>query len=200
MNKQEFLSRLRDGLSGLPQADVEERLAFYSEMIDDRIEEGLTETEAVSAVGSVDEIVSQIVADIPLSKIAKEKIKQKSRMSVWEIVLLVLGFPVWLPLLIAALAVLLSVYVVIWSVIISLWACFVSLAACILGGILSGVVLAVTGYITSGIAMIAAGFVCAGLSIFMYYGCKAATKGILLLTKKIVLRIKKCFIKKEAAI
>ena len=49
MNKQEFLSQLRKGLAGLPQNDIEERLAFYGEMIDDRIEEGLSEEEAVSA-------------------------------------------------------------------------------------------------------------------------------------------------------
>ena len=43
MNKQEFLAGLRKGLSGLPQEDIEERLLFYSEMIDDRIEEGMEE-------------------------------------------------------------------------------------------------------------------------------------------------------------
>ena len=39
MTKQEFLAELRRGLSGLPQNDIEERLNFYSEMIDDRMEE-----------------------------------------------------------------------------------------------------------------------------------------------------------------
>ena len=47
MRKQEFLTELRKGLSGLPQDDIEERLSFYSEMIDDQIEEGLAEEEAV---------------------------------------------------------------------------------------------------------------------------------------------------------
>ena len=47
--------------------------------------------------------------------------------------------------------------------------------------------------------MIGAGIVCAGLSIFMFYGCKAATKGILVLTKKLAVWIKNCFIKKEEA-
>ena len=65
MNKREFLARLRKELSGLPQSDREERLAFYSEMIDDRMEEGLSEEDAVSAVGSVEEIAAQIVADFP---------------------------------------------------------------------------------------------------------------------------------------
>ena len=66
MNKKEFLAQLRKGLSGLPREDIEDRLAFYSEMIEDRMEEGFSEKEAVSAIGSVDEIVSQIVADTSL--------------------------------------------------------------------------------------------------------------------------------------
>ena len=46
MNKREFLASLRNGLYGLPQDDIEERLGFYAEMIDDRMEEGLTEEQA----------------------------------------------------------------------------------------------------------------------------------------------------------
>ena len=79
MSKQEFLAQLRKGLSGLPQDDIEERLAFYSEMIEDQMEDGLSEEDAVLAVGSIDEIVTQVVADIPLTKIAKERIKTKER-------------------------------------------------------------------------------------------------------------------------
>ena len=43
MSKQEFLAALEEGLSGLPREDVDERLGFYSEMIDDRMEDGLPE-------------------------------------------------------------------------------------------------------------------------------------------------------------
>ena len=43
MRKQEFIAVLRKKLSALPRRDAEERIAFYSEMIDDRIEEGLLE-------------------------------------------------------------------------------------------------------------------------------------------------------------
>ena len=57
MNKQEFLMRLREGLSGLLQNEIEERLTFYSEMIDDRIEEGLSEEQAIGEIGDIDEII-----------------------------------------------------------------------------------------------------------------------------------------------
>ena len=65
MNKDSFLNELRARLAGLPQADIEERIAFYNEMINDRMEDGLTEEEAVEEIGSVDEIVGQIMAEIP---------------------------------------------------------------------------------------------------------------------------------------
>ena len=199
MNKQEFLTQLRKELSGLPQKDIEEFLTFYTAMIEDRIEEGLAEEEAVSTVGSLEEIVKQIVSDTPLMKIAKERIKQKSQLKSWEIVLLILGSPIWLSLGIAVFAVVLSLYIVLWSLIVSVWAIFASTVACCIGGELSCIVFTLSGNSDSGFAILFAGIVCAGLSIFMFYGCKTATKGILILTKKMAIWIKNCFIKKEEA-
>lgn len=199
MSKQEFLVQLCKGLSGLPQEDIEERVTFYSEMVDDRIEEGITEEEAVAAVGTVDEIVKQVVAETPLAKIAKERIKSKRRLRAGEIVLLALGSPLWLSLVIASFAVILSLYISLWAVIISLWAVFGSLIGCAFGGVVAGVVFACSGNALSGIAMLAAGIVCVGLSIFMFYGCKAVTDSTLILTKKMAIWTKNCFIKKEVA-
>ena len=199
MSKQEFLAQLRKGISGLPQDDIEERLTFYGEMIEDRIEEGLSEEQAVSAVGSVDAIVAQVIEDTPLAKIAKERMKAKRQVKAWEIVLMALGSPVWFSLGVAAIAVIFSLYASLWSVIISLWAVFGSLIGCSVGGIVAGVVFAVGGNGLTGIAVIGAGIVCAGLSVFMFCGCKAATKGILILTKKLVEWLKNRLIKKEEA-
>ena len=199
MSKQEFLECLRKGLSGLPQEDVEERVTFYSEMIDDRTEEGLLESEAVSAIGTVDAIITQILADTPLTKLVKERVKPNRILKVWEIVLLVLGSPIWLSLLIAAFAIILAAYIVVWSVVITLWSIEASFVACSLGGIVSAVIFTFQGNGLTGLAMLSAGVICAGLSIFMLYGCKAATKGVLLLTKKMALGIKSLFVGKEAA-
>lgn len=197
MNKQEFLAELKKGLHGLPQNDIEERLTFYSEMIDDRVEEGLTQEEAVSEIGTVDEIVSQIVTEIPLSKLVKEKVRTKRALRAWEIVLLTLGSPIWLSLLIAAFAVLLAVYISAWSVIVALWAAELSLAVSALGCILSFVIFAVQVNWLAGIAMLGAGIALIGLSVFLFFGCREATKGILFLSKKMILGIKSMFIGKE---
>ena len=197
MSKQEFLVQLRKGLSGLPQEDIEERLTFYSEMIDDRMEEGLSELEAVSAIGTVDAIITQILSDTPLTKLVKEKAKPKRTVKPLKIVLLILGSPIWLSLLIAAFAIILAAYIVVWSVVITLWSIEASFAACTLGGIVSAAFFSFQGNGFTGLAMLSAGVICAGLSIFMFYGCKAATKGILLLTKKMALGIKTLFVGKE---
>lgn len=197
MNKQEFLAELRKGLCGLPQDDIEERLSFYGEMIDDRIEEGLSEEEAVSSIGDVEEIVRQTAADIPLAKIAKERIRPKRQLKAWEIVLLALGSPIWLSLGIAAAAVILALYISLWALIISLWAIFASLVIGAVVSIPECVLFAARGSAASGLVTAAAGFVCAGLAIFMFFGCRAASKGIPALTKEITTWMKSCFIKRE---
>ena len=197
MNKQDFIDQLREKLSGFPVRDVGERLEFYSEMIDDRIEEGLSESEAIAAIGTVDEIASQIVAEIPLAKIVKEKIKPKRSLRTWEIVLLALGSPIWLSLLIAAFAVLLSLYAVLWSLIITAWAIFGALAGTAIGAMVGGMVIIIFTNTWSGLALLAVSLVCAGLSIFAFFGCLAATRGSVLLTKRIAIGIKRSFTRKE---
>lgn len=195
MLKEEFLAQLRGGLAGLPQEDLEERLAFYSELLDDRMEEGLSEAEAVAAAGPVEQIVQQIIAETPLTKIVKEKMRPKRRLQAWEIVLLALGSPVWLSLGLAALAVVLSLYVVVWSLDASLWAVFAALGAGAAGGVL-GLAL---GSGAARLAMLAAGMVLSGLAIFLFFGCKAATKGIWTLTKSAAFWTKHRFLGKEDA-
>jgi uncharacterized membrane protein len=199
MTKIKFLLLLHEKLSDLPQEDVEERLSFYSEMIEDRMEEGLSEEDAVSAVGSVDEIAAQIISDLSPAKPINEKRNTKRKLKAWEIVLLVLGSPIWFSLLVAAFAIAVSLYASLWAVIVSFWAVFVSVSTVILYGVIAGTVLALTGNILTGIALFSAGLFCAGLSICLFFGCKAATMGGALLTKMIAGFIKKAFTGKEAA-
>ena len=171
LTKSEFLDKLK---KALPKDEREERIAFYSEAIDDRIEDGLSEEEAVAAMGNIDEII--FVAPMK---------KERRSFRAWEILLLVLGAPLWIPLVISAFAVVLSLYVVLWSVMISLWAVFASLLGCAFGIIFGGAIFAFSGLPLVGAAMIGVGLVCAGLAIFMFFGCKAATKGTAALTKAV---------------
>lgn len=197
MTKQEFLAGLEEELSGLPQNDIAERLAFYGEMIEDRKEDGLSEEEAIDMIGPVKTVAKQIIDEIPISKLVRERVKTKHRMGAGEIILLVLGSPIWLSLLIAAFAVLLSVYIVIWAVIISLWAVCAALPVCALAGAAAGITLICKGTVLPGIAMIGAAVTLAGLTVFWFIGCKAVSKGAVILTKRIASWIKSLFIRKE---
>lgn len=193
MTKREFLSRLNEGLSGLPQEDAAGRLAFYSEMIDDRIEDGLSEEEAVAGIGPVEKIVAQIIEETPLTTLAKEKLRPKRRLRVWEIVLLVLGSPLWLSLLLAAFAVVLTVYLAIWVLVLSLWIVDLAFFAAFLGGLIAGVLFFTGSGILSGLPVLGAGLVFAGLSIFLFFLCKETTKCAAVLTEKIGSKIKSSF-------
>ena len=199
MTKNEFLSILKKRLSYLPYEDVEKSLEYYEEIIEDRIEDGVSEEEAVKDLGSIEEIENEIISNMPLSKIVVQKIKPKRKMSVLEIVLLVLGSPIWLALLISLFAVFISAYAVLFSVVVVIYALTISLIVIAGGGVLALITFIIkANYILAG-ASISLILISAGLFIFLFYGCKLATNGTLILTKKIILWIKNCFIKKEVA-
>lgn len=197
MNKQEFLNNLKIKLLGLPKEEVEERLNFYSEMIEDRIEDGLSEEDAILDIGSIDEITAQIISEIPIMKIAKERIIPNRKLKVWEIILFIICSPLLLVLFISLFIVVLSLYIVLWAIVVAIWAIFVSLGVSGIALIPIGVYFTSIGYLSSGLFVIGGGVICIGLAIFMYFGCFAITKATIILSKKLTLVIKKCFIKKE---
>lgn len=199
MNKKEFLAELGARLSGLPQEDIDERLCFYGEMIDDRIEENVSEEESVAQIGSVDDVVSQILMDYPLKKIVMERVKPRRRLRVWEIILLILGAPMWLPILLSIVVVFIAVYVVLWAVIIALWAVEAAFIVSVPGGLMCAVIALTRGNALSAMAAAGVSVCCAGLAIFMFFACKAATKGIAFLTKRLILGVKTMFVGKEAS-
>ncbi len=60
MDKGYFLYELRNALSFMPKEELEKTIAYYSESISDRMDEGMSEEEAIAALGSIEEIVDSI--------------------------------------------------------------------------------------------------------------------------------------------
>ena len=198
MNKKEFLSELSKKLSGLSCADAEERLNFYSEMIDDRMEEGLSEEEAVAAIGSLEDIATQISEQAPVAEADKEKkTRPKRTWRTWKTILLAVGSPVWVSLLIAVAAVVFSLWISAWAVVVSLWSGFGSLVGGSIGGLVCGVGSLILGHSVQGMVLISAGLVLAGLAIFCFFGCRAATRGMIALTSRLAVGIQRLFVKEE---
>jgi len=196
MNKQEFIDELRSKLQGLPETELNERVSFYEEMIADRMEDGMTESEAVEQIGDPDKIVETIMSEIPLSRLVKHKASGK-KLSVAAIVLLILGFPLWFPLVIALTAIILSLYITIWCVAIVLYCIDLSLAVSSIASLIAVPVLFIHGQAVEGFLGIGACLVCAALAVLMFIASVAVTKAFIKLGKYMVLGIKKMFVGKE---
>lgn len=200
MNKQQFLDAVRTQVSSLPELSMQRSLEFYEEMINDRIEDGMTEEEAVAALGSPEEIAAQIKMDTPLLKLVSASVRPKRRLQIWEIVLLILGAPLWAPLLLAAVIILLAVYVVIWSVAVVLYAADLSLAAGLLAGVYAGVLLLNMGELLQAVLFFGAGLVCGGIAIVLFLGCNQMSRGIVKGSHWLFVRLKERFVRKGAVV
>ena len=108
MNKIEFINLLNKKIQTLPRKEKKERISFYSEMIDDYIEEGLSEEEAINKIGDINEIVKSINLEV--------NNENKKKYNVWEIMLLIIGSPIWAPILLSILVVILAINVALWAV------------------------------------------------------------------------------------
>ena len=189
MNKQEYLSAIRVRIPKMPTEDMERFIAYYSEMIDDRMEDGMTEEEAVAMMDTPDDAVDQILEDTPLSKIVKQKIKPTHRLRAWEIVLIVLGSPVWVPLLLTAGILVLSMLVV------AFYAVVISAAVAGIAGVLAVVPFLMISNVPAAVFMLGCGFAGVGLTILFFVAVKPVTVGFWNLCKAAVSGIKRKFVK-----
>ena len=169
MRKEAYLDLLRMKLMEADIPGMDQMVDFYAEMIDDRMEDGMMEEEAVASMENIDSIVSQARADRPITDLVTARMKESHEAAKKEghgtrwMVLAIIGFPVWFPLLVAFFAVLLAVYVSLWAVVIALYAVEFALgigaaALCVGGfGVLFGWIPFVTFMAGWGIALMAAG-------------------------------------------
>ncbi len=197
MNKNEFLQELAIDLVGLPQEDTERWLEYYAEMLSDRIEDGMSEEQAVADLGAPSEIVKQILSQTPLTKLIKNKLKPNHKLRVWEIILIALGSPIWLALAVSAAAIFFSVFVSLWAGIVSLWATELALAVSGLAGVLGSPLFFATGGAYQGLLILGGGLVCAGLAYFGFFLCRWLTVLLAKLCKLFLLFVKSLFVEKE---
>ena len=199
MTKEAFLEALGEKLSFLPREDAEERLAFYSETIDRRMEKGMAEEDAVAAAGPVSEAAAQVLSEIPLPALMRKNNLKKEKRQGRKTALLILCAPVWLPPAIAAAAVLLSLYITLWALVACVYAAGAGFAAGGLAGFLYALQSCFpAGKTAQGIFMLGAGLALAGLAVLTILLGIRMTKAAAGLMKKTVFRIKAMIAGKEA--
>ena len=194
MKKEQFIEELKNRLKGLPKADLEDRISFYEEAINDRIADGKTEEEAVRDIGTVDEAINEIAKDTPLVKLVKEKVTPKRSLTALEVVLLILGFPLWFPLVLTAFILCLVGYLLIWVFVFVSYVTETALAVSSIGALIA--MFASIGSGAFNLAALGASIMCAGGAILWVFVCIAVTKLTIELSKSIIGGIKKSIMKK----
>lgn len=194
MNKQEFLEKLESALAGLGAEEIKKSTDFYAEMLDDAVENGENEEEAVARLGTVEEIARKIINETPLAKIVKENVKERKR-SASDIALIIICSPVWLPIAVSLFAAAVSVYLSLWAAAASLFAVFAGL---FLGGI--ALIAAAAPTVLSNTAkaglMLGAGLAGMGISVFVFYLSVIFSKLLIRFTTLGVRKIKGIFMRK----
>ena len=198
MSRDAFIGELRHRMAGLPQQTVERTVEYYSELIADSVEDGLSEEEAVARLGSLDEIVANVVKDTPLTQIVQTRVQEKKAKGVsgWVILLLVLGAPVWLPLLIAVLAVIFALYSALWAVVVGLWAAVAAVILAGLAAIAGGIVELCRLHLAQGLVLLGGGLMCLGLCVVAFLLMKLITLGTVKLCKLLWTGVKSLFVGK----
>lgn len=93
MNREIFLHQLRIRLSQLPEPEIEKRLEYYSELIEDMVEDGMSEEDAVASFGDINQIAQGIMETTALSTLVKTTVKPKNGWSTAAIVIAIVGSP-----------------------------------------------------------------------------------------------------------
>ncbi len=194
MNKIDFICEMNSRLYGLPEEDINKSIDYYCELIEDNVEDGKSEEDAVAALGDINEIVSQIMLDIPLTKLVKAKVKPSRTLRVWEVIFLVLGSPIWLSLLIALFSVVLAVYISIWAVVVSFYAVVLSLAVSTLAVIVGVFVSLFKGLFLNSLIFLSLTLICAGLTMLLFIGTNFFARGTFILGKLCVKGTKRMFV------
>ena len=121
MDKKSFLDQLRERLSFLPASELERTLAYYSEIISDRMDNGMSEQEAVAAVGSIDEIVESVKSEGNYNTTVNTNTKYRPFTNVMLIIATVALY-----------------FVLVWDIILSVAFC-ASAVGCLIASVIGGV-------------------------------------------------------------
>ncbi len=197
MNKQEFLLKLSQKLADLTQEDIDKSLDYYSEIIDDSVEDGQSEDEAVEALGSVEEIASQILSDSTVTKKPLPVQSKKQGFSALALILIILGFPLWFPIIATIFSLILTAYILIWALVVVLYAVVFAFAAVSVAGFVMFAHSLITGHIINSFIFLGVALTFVGVTILSVLFANLIVKLIAKLSKLIFCGIKNCFTKKE---
>ena len=178
MSKVEFINDLRRLLATIDIAERNKFIAYYEEMIEDYKECGDTEEEVIRKIGSPKNIADNILKEQGTIDIKIPRFKS----SPLNIILLILGFPLWGSLLLAFVLVIFAFYLTIGCI---PFTTAVTSVAFFGAGLLSIIVspIMISEILPAGIAQLGAGISLIGFSIILGVLTVFLSKKLFLITK-----------------
>lgn len=156
MTKREFLEALSAALTPLSSSERKRSLAYYDEMISDLVDEGMSEEQAVAGLEPVNIIAGQLISDSP-----------RRPRGAMQTALIIIGFPLWFPLIAAGVVVVFAIVIAILAVIASLFAAVLATGASGVAVILASPIV-IAQNPASGVFMIGAGLVFIAICLMLW--------------------------------
>lgn len=202
MSREEYISQLREKLTANKIPGIDSMIEFYDEAIADRVEDGMSEDEAVAAMEDIDSIVKAAMLDKPITSLMADNVKKRHKEASESghgalfVVLMIVGFPIWFPLLVAFLSIIFSLYIAMWAIVVSIYAVELSFAISAVVCLLGAATFAM-GQIpfATAIALLGCALILGGLTLLMWKPIVALTKWMIKIIKVVFRSIKSIFVK-----
>lgn len=168
MNKSEFLNDLKCKLNFLSEEERVKTLGYYSEIIDDRIESGMSEEEATSQMESTRTIAEKLMPEGIPQRTTVEKVFDfidtllTKHGYLFVLAIIIFSFPIWSPIAIGILTFVGIVFLIFFALIA-------------LGGIGSVIALGVavsfiTQSLLSALSALGVSMICVGFTMLIAIG------------------------------
>ncbi|WP_313130297.1 DUF1700 domain-containing protein [Anaerocolumna sp.] len=191
MNKAEFLNELSFCLQHMNDSEKNKFIIYYDEMISDYVENGMTEEEAVDKIGSPKKIAEELLDDSGSVKISLPSTGIKGL----NVLLTVLGFPLWGSLLLAFILMVFSLYIIIWCAPFATGALSIGFFTTSIIGI-AGSPFVMIKSVSIGIMQLGIGIASVGISLLLGFATIDLSKKLIILTKNLNAKLAALFKKK----
>ncbi len=168
MNKKEFLNDLDSKLNFLTEEERNKTLNYYSEIIEDRIESGASEEEAVLQMESTEVIAKKLIAENSTQKTTSEKVLDfidklfEKHGYLFVLAIVIFSIPLWTPIVGVILGLVCTMFLILFAMIA--FGAIGSVAALGIG------ISFITQSLLSAISALGVSMVCAGFAVLVTIG------------------------------
>lgn len=184
MTTKEFLRILTREIDVLPAMEAQRAITYYRELIEDRIEDGMSESEAVASMEDISVIAQQILSEHEdglknTKTITKECVEHSE---IWRKVLIICTSPLWISLLLTFILMVFSIYLLIWCMIFTIYAIAAVFGICSLAGMIA-FIFDITSHTPLAMVELGIALFSMGALLLIFYGIRNVQNKLFILQK-----------------